>query len=206
MDSSRIAGEIEGLSKLREKLLAELDECLERSVPELAGAVQRWIEGYMARRIQERAAMVQKLGVDRVRALKGDVAELVGRVPELANAELLQKNNWPHRASGTEVPPMAHRGSQEAFFPAAFRTLVSRLGPVLHTYGLARETGETYPEWQQAGTEWRYGINPGFDARKLPALVDYDLKRGELGRLMQDMKKKHDELDRAKAKELWDSA
>jgi hypothetical protein len=140
-----------------------------------------------------------------VKQIKAELASLVALLPKICIEAIGTPEQWPHRrdpASSSDRDP----ASKESYSAASFRRAINQLGPLLAKHGLMDEKRGYVPEWEKSGNGYRYAINPGFDERGFPVLQEYQKKRQEQRQKLEQLLAKRTELEKTKARELWDEA
>lgn len=206
--SQRIQSEIVDLEARLAPINAQLDALYERFAADLVPDVAKWMNGSVRRRIEENAAKVNAGGVEPLRQVKVDLTILIEQLPEICQKAIGTPEQWPHRViSGSRTDASSNTSTGESYPAACFRRAINPLGSLLAKHGLLVEKPGYSAEWESAGANgYRYKINPGFDARNFPALQEYQAKRTESSKLNDAIAEKLKELEKAKARELWDAA
>lgn len=187
-------------------LATHLDALLVSVLPELTPPAAGWVKGALNDRIEAQPDTVQTLGVDRLRDLKARHSEFIASIPGLFREAIANKKAWPHyqaiSASGTRG-----RSGTEDFFSSMYRNVVSQIGNLLDSFGLLRTPRGEYSPWENEGpSRWRYRISTGFESRNFPKVFAYWERLSELTKLEAQRERTSTELERAKARELFDSA
>jgi hypothetical protein len=204
--SESIAAEIQQLEEQLAPLQVQLDAEMRAFASALPPSAAKWIEAEVRRRIEEHADHINQMGIDATRQLKADVNSLIERLPELCEKAIQHEKKWPHNDLA-EPEPSARTPSGGAFFDGAFRSVINHLGEVLGKYGLVSGRPGYSSSWERVeGGQFRYTHSPGFDSRTIPAAVEYGKHLSGQAALRKQLKEKRDELSKAKARELWDSA
>ncbi len=99
MHSTELARAIEEMERKESVLLANLDDLFVATRKELVQEASTWIRSEVERRVSEHPEVVQSLGIEKLRLLKEQVADLVQRLPEIVNAETAIIYQLPHHAS-----------------------------------------------------------------------------------------------------------
>ena len=100
-----------------------LDTQIPLFVEELIPAVEDWMRKEVARRIEEKAEMVNAGGEQAMRYLKKDLLELIERLPKICAAAVGSRETWPHN----QTKVREKRG--ESFFASSFRSSINHLVP-----------------------------------------------------------------------------
>jgi len=204
--SQKIQSEIAALEVSLAPINAQLDALYEKFAADLVPHVAKWMNNNVRRRIEDNATKVNSGGIEPIRQIKADLANLIEQLPEICRKAIGTPEQWPHRA----VPSLkTNAGSQtnEPYSAACFRRAINPLGSLLAKHGLFVEKPGHFGEWESVGANgYRYKINPSFDARNFPTLQQYQDKRVESNNLKDAIAEKLKELEKAKARELWDAA
>lgn len=206
--SQQIQAEIDQLEVALQPSNEELDALLTRFATDLMPHVETWLKDHVRRRVEEHAAQINAGGIEPLRAIKADLSELLSRLPAICTKAIGPKDQWPHRrkqsiGAGTGFDS----GSGESYSAAIFRRAINPLGVLLSKHGLLTENPGSYGEWERGGPDqYKYKINPGFDERKFSVLQEYQSKRIQQGKQVDILAAKRQELEKARARELWDEA
>lgn len=204
--SQEIQAEIEQIEVGLEPVNAELDRLYIEFGKALPASVEAWMTNHVRRRIEEHAATVNAGGVEPLRQIKAELNVLFQRLPEICTAALGEPAKWPHRHSPS-TPGAPEPRSRETHSAASFRRAISHLGFLLAKHGLIADKPGYVSEWEKvAGDQYRYAINPGFDERRFPVLMEYREKRSEQLKQLEMLELKRQELTKARAGELWNEA
>lgn len=203
--SSQIQVEISKIEAAIEAVNAELDRLYAEFGKALPTTVEAWMKSEIQRRIEDNAEAVNSRGIDVLRLVKADLSALISDLPRLCELALGSSDKWPHRQSSKpSVGPGSNIGEQH---PAAtFRRAINHLGELLDKHALIAEKPGYSPSWKREGGSIRYAINPGFDERQYPALMQYQDKRKALTAQNKLLDEKRGELAKAQARELWNEA
>jgi hypothetical protein len=205
MSSNQIESEIVQLEASLEPIAAELDILYAQFGEALVPEVEAWIRNSVRRRVEENAQKINAGGLESVKQIKAEIAALVGRLPEICIEAIGTPEQWPHRrepSSSSDRDPT----TKESYSAASFRRAINHLGPLLAKHGLIDEKGGYVPEWEKSGSGFRYAINAGFDERRFPVLQEYQKKRQDQRQKLEQLLAKREELEKTKARELWDEA
>lgn len=208
MSSAELAREIADLEQEATTLTTQLDGMISPCRTELVAPATEWIRQHVRRRIEDYADAVQKLGVEKVRTLKGKVEKLVAQLTQVIEEET-GPTTWPHKAKVEDPTKTGYEsaGTSEPYFQGVFRSVISRLGAILAEFGLEKGRGGFVDEWKAGKPgQYRYGYNPGFETRNHSNLSAYGLAHVTLLRKQTMLREKRADLEKAKARELWDSA
>lgn len=205
-DIVSIQSEIADAAAQVPQLHAELDSLYLAFGASLVPVAKQWMEHCVQRSIAENADAVNNRGLDALRAFKDDFQALLGRLPELCERALGDRDAWPHRRD--RVSTVDREPTGESLHAAIFRRAINPLGSLLSEHGLLSRRGtERVGEWTAVGAEgFRYAINTGVDLGRSDALRAYTEKVQALVALSQLLKGKHEALAKARAKALWDQA
>jgi len=203
MKSTEIEADVLSLQKQRDALRDQLDILVQRFQGELPLAAEAWIRHEVERQIEGHPDTVTALGVEKLTSLKNKMNALVASLPEIVKAETSNTADWPQYQKNHDDD----YGRNEPYFARAFRNVISHLGKVLDEFGLLTEPRGYVARWVKMGSgEPSYVINPGFDPSSTPALGEFPQKYKEFGGVAETLETRQQDLARAKAKELWESA
>ncbi len=156
-------------------------------------------------RIEDNAQKFTAGGIEAARLIKSDLADLIEQLPQTCVHAIGTQDQWPHRRTSAEQSSCEAK-TCETYSAASFRRAISPLGMLLAKHELLTEKEGYIPEWEKAGNGYRYATNPGFDERRFPALQEYNRKRQEQKKLLEQLQDMSEELGKVKARELWDEA
>ena len=205
MKCKDIEAEIALITAQRDAFVTKLDALVVQFQNELPSLATPWINREVERRIEDHPDVVEKLGVARLKTLKGKVADLIASLPQVVKKETSDKRTWPHY----QAPDTTGygRNKEEPYFNKSFRTVISQLGAVLDEFGLLSEPKGYVPSWERVGMGmFRYAINPGFECLSTETLNEYSRASKEYRALLDKLAAIQAEHAKTKAKELWDSA
>lgn len=207
MNSDEIAAQIRLLEANLESKRSRMDGMVVSSRSAIATAAASWMNHELKRRIEENPTVVTALGIERLRELKADVARTVAKLPEVIVLETSAPEVWQHRkpkAPGDDGYSHIH---EETIFALTFRAAISTLGAVLERYGLLASDKGQYSSWKNLGAgKFRYGINPGIDANSLGLAAEYGALMKEVRSERDNISRQQVEFEKAKARELFESA
>jgi hypothetical protein len=207
MNSTEITAQIVGFEEKRVKMAAQLDALMAQARDGLPPVAESWIKETLNRQIDRYPAQVQSLGVDRLRALKDRVKALVASLPELAKRKTSIKEDWPHYCISASDP---YREKEDAFFLELFREIISNVGPVLVDFGFLEEefhgSGSSWQRVAQGEVRYSIGFGPEHDVSKIEPVKEYIRIFREYRTLLITINAKQQELAKAKARELFESA
>ncbi|WP_143752280.1 hypothetical protein [Burkholderia sp. SRS-W-2-2016] len=204
--SSEIQAQIERMESDLEPAKAELDRLYSEFGRQLPPTVEKWMQSSVRRAIEAHATKINAGGVEPVRQIKADLNALIQALPQICQNALGDQDQWPHRRPPTSRAASVP-GVGESHAGASFRRAINHLAPLLDKHGLIAESADRYPEWERTGPgKYRYAINPGFDDRDFPVLVQYKAKQRDLSNQTTALAQKRRELEAARARELWDEA
>lgn len=200
LGSADLAREIQALEAKSASIRSALDSLMQPAREELAAAAVDWVNKTLASEVSSHSSLVVKMDPGRIRALKERVAELVASYPRVVASLTNDADEWPHRRRQPRQPEL------EPYFNAVFRAAISMLGPVLEGEGFLEDQPRGVHAWQRGPQGLRYAVNSGFDIRQHGALTQYAERSDELQRIGRATAEKRTELEKAKARELWESA
>lgn len=203
--SKSIEIEIQQLETQLAPIHSQLDSKIREFTAALPPAVGEWMQTETKRKIEENAEKVTAAGVESLRQLKSELANLISKLPEHCTKAIGSEAHWPHRcAPAGRRDYSAH--NKESYFSTVFRTSIGHLGALLHKHGLLNRQAGSLEIWEESGNNFRYCINPGFDERKYPAVVEYNGRMDKHKSLTEELELKRAEFAKAKATELWNDA
>ncbi len=206
MKSEDIAKELDQQEQKKAALVSRIDNLFLEIQGAMPAAVAVWMREEMERRIKDHPETVQALGIDKLKVLKGNLNDLIGKLPEMVAAEFQDRNRWPHYIEVKEENASGS-GNNEPYLDRIFRDLISSLGQILNEAGLLAESKGYYPSWQRKGKDqFRYSINPGMDRIPELKMKEYGKLLGEYHQLGRKINDARESLSAAKAKELWEAA
>ncbi|MBS3021415.1 hypothetical protein DJFAAGMI_04187 [Comamonas sp. PE63] len=206
--SQKIQSEISNLESKLAPIHVELDELFERFASEMVPDVTRWMNGNVRRCIEHNAEKVNTEGIDSLRKLKDDFASLIAQLPDICRKAIGNPDQWPHREnSDPHATTYSSKDVTEPYTASSYRRAINPLGSVLAKHGFLNQRPGKIAEWESDGTNgYKYSINPSFESRRFPSLLEYSSKRSESNKIKNEIAAKTVELEKAKALELWDSA
>ena len=207
MLSADIQTEIRKIAVQIQGLLTRLDEKINTFVSELPAAVEVWMESEVQRKVVESADRILQMGPDGVGVFKAQLSQLYEKLPEICNRAASNQNAWPHRPGASANRPNPQTNN-DSYFDGVFRRAISHLGPLLREHSLIKTNlGQRSSNWERIneGTVNYVGLDLGYKVHGLPVLQDYEQIRVKLIQLQNALSMKRDELEKAKAKELWGS-
>jgi hypothetical protein len=202
--SERLKEELAALEQDAKAMCAQLDDLVIASRPEIASQAEKWIDVEVGRTIEEQAETVQALGIDRIREFKARVSQVRSSVAAALDAATSEQAHFPHRVPND--PTAHHLQSREGYFNAAFRQVISTLGPVFDEFGLIVRRADYLNSWEGKGSKMRYALNPGLEMRPNDFMAQYIALNARYGELQARLTAKLRDLEKAKAREMWDSA
>jgi len=196
-NSQKLASELTQLENRSTEYTQKIREAITACRPHVVNHAVAWIQGQVTGAVAQHPEQVQQLGLERLRELKARVKELEGSIPKIV--EQLTSN----KDGAIRYTPQ----SSEDYFSDVFRRAISRLGAILNTYGII-ETPGAYPSWLPANAhgDFTYAINTGFDPHQVEAMTQCLRLIRQHDDVLAEIIGKKDELTKAKAKELWESA
>ena len=205
MKSKELAVEITALERQRATLATQLDVLIHAFQKQLPSIAEPWIRRQVERRIEDHPDRVEELGIEKLKILKNRMNSLISELPEIVKRETSDKQDWPHyRAKDTSG---YGQNRNEPFFNKAFRNVISHVGAVLDEFGLLTEPKGYVPSWKKTSNgKFRFAINPGFESLSIQPVEEFIKLEKEYETLVTKLNGKKEELAKAKAKELWESA
>lgn len=190
--------------------LTELGTALESHARAFGAAIvqqaERWITDEVRERVRANASKVSSMPEEQLSALKSDVADVIGRLPDLA-ATAVTQTAWPHRPTATQsTPTRVSTAGGEGPFAATFRHVISNLGRILIAYNILDDEPGRIASWKREGAHARFAIDPGFDGRQYSSVQHYELLLQDFERETKRANELRNELVKAKALERFDSA
>ena len=207
MNSAEITAQIAEFEEKRAKMAAQLDALIAQARDGLPPVAESWIKETLNHQIDRYPAQVQSLGVERLRALKNQVKALVASLPEIARKETSVKEDWPHYRIPASDP---YSEKEDSFFRDVFREIISNVGPILVDFGLLEgEFHGSSSSWKrvaQGQVRYSIGFGPEHDVSKIDPVKEYTRIFREYRTLLMSINAKQQELAKAKARELFESA
>ena len=207
MLSADIQTEIGKLEVQIQNLLTELDNKVNTFVSELPPTVKVWMESEVERRVAQSADRILQMGPDGVRVFKDQIFQLYEKLPEICTRAASNQNAWPHRPGASSNRP-SPQTNNDSYFDSVFRRAISHLGPLLREHSLVKTNlGQSSSNWERIneGTVNYVGLDLGYKVSGLPVLQEYEQIRMKLIQLQSNLSNRRNELQTAKAKELWGS-
>ena len=203
MDSVEIEKALHSLEQQHEADRRNLDVKIAGVNPGLQTEAAKWINREVESRVADRPDVVSSLGIERLRKFKTQVKALIDSLPEVVAIETSKREEWPHNAAplGQVSGP-----SDEGYFSATFRRIVSHLGPILDEYKLLTESSGGFCSWSKSGSTIRYQIHTGFGSQAVPAILEYIQDYRHFQGVESEISKLKRSLTEARARELWESA
>lgn len=203
MNSTEIEKALHLLEQQHEDDRRSLDAKIAGVRPGLQTEAAKWIYREVESRVAGRPDVVSSLGIERLREFKAKVKALIDSLPEVVANETSKREEWPHSAAplGQVSGP-----SDEGYFSAVFRRIVSHLGPILDQYKLLSEPSGRFSSWSKTGSIIRYQIHTGFGSQEVPAILEYIQGYKQFQAVESEISKLTRSLTEARAKELWESA
>ena len=209
---------IELSKKLQEqeaKLLsteAQLDALYREAQAIMPYAASAWIDDEVKRRVSEFPAVIQSLGIEKLREIKNKIKELKNNLVEIVASEFEDQSKWSHHVANIERIPQ----NEKLHLNNIFRNVISNLGGILVEYGLEGELAEydlteelarQFPPWKSVGAgRFRYSMNPRISGKLDIKLREYNKLLGEYNVLRQEIKNTKKAIFEAEANELWEKA
>ena len=217
MKITSVAKEVEALQMQMSSIEEKLDFLIRCFQVELPSIAETWMRREMERRIGEHPEVLEKLGAEKLKALKSKANDLIASLPEIVKKETSDERDWPHHRetefSGREFD------KNEPFFNRAFRNVISYLGIVLDEFGLLSQLKICVPSWERVGNggcippwerlgngRFRYAIDPGFEAISPLSVKEFNELYNRYKTLSVKLSNKQKELAKAKAREIWEVA
>ena len=205
--STAIQAEVAALEEQLEPMNGALDDLYQDFVATLPPHVEKWMKGATKRKVEERADKVNDAGLDPLRLLKADLAELTSRLPDLCAQAAGPSAEWPHRKVKLASRTSGSDYTSESHAATSFRKAIANLGALFAKHGMLESPPGHSRDWEPNGQgKYKYAYNPGFDEREFPCLARYNELRTTQQRRLDLLELKRQELAKAKARELWDEA
>jgi hypothetical protein len=205
--SDEIQSEIQqleqGLGPLNQELEGYIRKFATESLPSVAAT---WMSKAVKSQVEANATRIDEIGVEKLKELKVELAELTEQLPQLALEAIEDQQKWPHLEK-VHTHTLTYSNPRTSYFDDVFRAVINKLGALLAKYDLIKVPSSRSPEWEKDRSGgYRYAFNPGFDERNFPVVQEYNAVRKTQRQMAVDLAKKREELVKAKAAELWDSA
>jgi hypothetical protein len=185
-------------------MATQLDGCMARIQDHLPSIAESWIKEDLNRQIDRQPDHIESLGIEKLRILKDKVKALVASLPEIVKTETSAKQDWPHHRTSL---PRGYSEHHEPFFYDAFRDIIGHYAAILDEFGLLKTDKGSTAIWERPSPgKFRYAINPGLERYPNEPEKEYTRIYKEYRDLVKAMDVKQQELAKAKARELWESA
>ncbi|WP_256647483.1 hypothetical protein [Stenotrophomonas maltophilia] len=196
-----VESQLEGVEGKLASASSRLDQLVLDFALSIAPDVSSWIEQAAVRKLEENHEKVNAGGLEFVRMFKADVTELSARATAICEEAIGKQDQWPHHRDLVESD---FYSSRTDFFGAIYKRAVSSLGDVLNKHGLI---GARDGSWQRVrASHYEYAYHTGFDARKYEEVEAYRLLLREHFALKSEVARLVAEIQKAKARALWDEA
>lgn len=142
MDSKAFDASIANATTERDQLAAKLDAVTNRFIEYASKFVAGWIPGTVESTVKSKAEKTRALGLEKLRELKRESAELVTKAPQLAQSELSSPSVWPHRGR-LENSDWRYSVSDRGFpkqLEVTMRSLLGHAGRLLAKHGFVTST------------------------------------------------------------------
>ena len=205
MKSKELAVEIIALEEQRAARIWQLDALIHAFQKRLPSIAEPWIRREVERRIERHPDRVARLGIEKLRILKGKLNLLISELPEIVKEACSDTQDWPHYRAKDTSGYGQYRN--EPFFNKAFRNVISHVGAILDEFGLLAEPEGRVPSWKKTPNgKFAYVVNPRFESHSIRPVEEFRELEKEYEALVAKLRGKREELAIAKAKELWDAA
>jgi hypothetical protein len=204
--SDEIQSEIQELEQELVPLNLELEGHIRKFATEsLPSPAATWMSKEVKSQVEANATRIDEIGVEKLKALKVELAELTEQIPQFALRAIEDQQKWPHLEKYHAHTP-TYSNPRTSYFDDVFRAVINKLGALLAKYDLIKVPSSRTTEWEKDRSGgYRYVFNPGFDERDFPVVQEYNAARKTQRQKAVDLAKKREELVKAKAAELWDS-
>jgi hypothetical protein len=210
MSSKELEVNLHELNAERDTERARLDGLLLSIRTMLVPVAEHFISKSATEAVQTNPDIAQKLGLDGLRQLKSEIADLVGQIPDLLDKALGSAASRPHYRPAPEDkkdPSSKDAMRRYQYFPQeVFRDVVSNVGPILDRRGLIREPSDHYQRWRREGSRVKYAIALTFPADVDALMSEYSRGLSAVGTLDDRIDVMQTKLQRQRASELWDQA
>ena len=203
MKSQELAKEIQVLEAEFLRLFKQLNELIPPFGAFAAKSAGEWIKAEVESVKINQAEELEKLTDAEFNSFKAKIDELVSGLPEIAQKEVSDSTQWPHAKYA--VNSSIINGHEEHFFNKTFRSLISRLGNILHEHGLIKNVAQQHT-WEVRSGYVRYAMNPGWDKFKDKSMTDYSSIYSEFTATSGRIGQKKRELAQVRTSERWDAA
>jgi hypothetical protein len=202
MESESIKNRIKTLENEKQQLEQVLEQRIGEFFKELPQLAGEWIEQETRHQIEKKAKTVLTLAPERLSELKSKMKSLIGQLPEICDKMGKNTRNYPHLQNKDIYSPN-QISNKEPYFASLFREAINHLGDILNEFGLV-EIGPS-ATWKSVNGHYEYQINPGFDERKVESIRWYRVEKGKYEEICKEIAKSTANLEKVKAREIWDS-
>lgn len=185
----------------------ELDTIYSQFAVALVPNVTKWMNTHVAQKIEINATKINEGGIEPLRLIKAELAQLIERLPEICNAAIETPDRWPHRTEVTISRDLRRTPTAKSHAEESFRRAINPVGLLISKHGLRQPQKGYAEDWKSTGgNEYKYAFGVQIDVRDYPVLQEYEAKRKHGAQLQETITAKKKELEKTKARELWDDA
>ncbi len=207
MDTTQFDNDIEDAKAQKEAVMTKLESLVEEYIDTTVRLLGIESPAMIEATVANNPAITEKLGLEKLRELKGKVKDVLTKLPALTREHLNSNEIWEHR----QAVPMANlsivRDELTNKVDGALRQIIGYLGELIVKYGYSRAGG---------GPNWNVQMNkpPLYTGREFQqTFAEYRKMKTQYQQLMRTLVDSHQDVarlqqvkERAIAKDLWDQA
>jgi hypothetical protein len=150
------------------EIIAKMEKTSQRFVASAIACLKRWYPDTARSYAQQQYELTNQLGIEKIRELKGKVAQLAAVSARDAQHLLCNGNLWWHKSRGGGWQDHYTKGPPDGLSMAVW-ALMERLAPILESYGYIKKEPRRESEGEDQGDK---AVNPTMKARRndLPQL------------------------------------
>ena len=208
MNSDELKQKLSELEDSKNTFVLELDKLYNSIQEAMSDKAIAWIDQEVERKITENSEQVELMGTKKLSELKSKLNQLKETVPRLVASEFKDQRKWPHHQNiKKEANSPSRDHYEEPHQHAAFRNVISKLGPLLDEFGLLKGDTGIYPTWRRENNnQFRYSISTSYGMDSDPILKKYFELEIEYKKLNDQIESTMKVYSTTKAKELWNKA
>lgn len=212
MDTSEFDSKIKTADDEIESLRGQMDQTCSQYIQVCTNFFQLEFQKRVEAAITGNPAVAQGLGLEKLKALKAELKDLVDRVPRIVSEHLDKQDIWEHRTPLPEGLEKDRNRETDLRIRAGskardeLRSIIGYVGQLILKYGL--DEGSERSEWEKQGKglpKYRYSLPP-YGSGLNESLETY---KGLFERFIQahfDLKSAQAAKEQAIAKDLWNQA
>ncbi len=192
----QISEEIREFEARIESQEAELDKCIKAFGTDMIPLVADWMDAEVRRLIEANPQRWNQAGVDEVRAVKAALSQLKERLPDICNEATGEAFQIPHNNLGTSLD------ARNRYPEECFKRAVRPLGELLEQFDLVPARGG---QWERDSS--RSFTHTGHTGIRAPEVMTrYASLNTDRDNSVSRLRRKQDDLEKAKVRLLWDQA